>query len=881
MKLFIRLHGHPYKEVDLDPNKKYTIGRGRDCDFQIPHPEVSRKQGSVYFQKDCWIFKDESTEVPRFYDLNDNSAAYLKNGLEIFVEDYLDNEPTRIGGPAQMAPGYASFEAEKKRPRWLTPALGVFALLVFGASGFYFYKTKMGRYDSQTMMGFADNRVVKFELKFKEDHIKKIKEDGQFKDEDFKNNIGFCTGFVVAPNIILTAHHCMSMPGSFSMMDDFDIITTDKRKVEPVRVLGFDFVKDYLFLEVTGLENSESLKFAEKTDIGEKVFTIGNVAGEGLAIREGIIAGETEDPNDPQIKYIRFSAAASPGNSGGPLLNEKGEIVALVSKKNFAENYNIGIHHLDLKKGFEHFVQNKEPKTVAFSSTENGIELATLAYILPRTFGLKMGDALASRADLSKKFRDFKVDLPVPFDYKDHQNNYLRVFAKRFEALITEVEAETLKNNLPGIAWENQATKELPLIAPVISEEKTMSFRIMDDNLIVPMQTGLIGHSGFYGYNAALNEWKKSNTYNYNEGYMAQRVSLIEHRFENTPHSGYLVYSSITDVKEPQNLTSMLYSSPDFSISYLKPFADEEKEKILFSSMKNIFFANEGALLSLKYFPFLRPKASSEFKIMDFPSPVKKVSSFKDNYDREWKYYVADLYGTLFVEFYCGDFATKTHCLTVMKDGAPEKVDLQSVAAYVKSEFSEKIPMVDFFQPSELQAANFTARPDLKDWSITTQTNKQISFSSFPGNTNLSIKSPTEILYVRPLSAIYKSGEDNGRWIHLGVNFIRKSQNPNKKQPQFELCTAGTELEKYKYNAFLKVSDSEITRMVASISSSGSNRAPASTKENFWKKPLQTSTNADLKPFLYGSCFPLRENPQNPKNLSVDVFQGKPLTLTQ
>ena len=81
MKLFIRMHGHPYKEVTLDPNKQYTIGRGSACDFQIPHPEVSRNQGKIYFQKDCWIFKDESAEIPRFHDLNDNCAAYLKNGL--------------------------------------------------------------------------------------------------------------------------------------------------------------------------------------------------------------------------------------------------------------------------------------------------------------------------------------------------------------------------------------------------------------------------------------------------------------------------------------------------------------------------------------------------------------------------------------------------------------------------------------------------------------------------------------------------------------------------------------------------------------------------------------------------------------------------------
>lgn len=878
MKLFIRLHGHPYKEITLEPTQQYTIGRSKDCDIQISHPEVSRKQGIISFQRDGWIFKDESAPVPKFFDLNDHSAAYLKNGLELFIEDYLDHEPTRIGGPVQFQTEYANFEAEKRRLQWVLPALGVFTLtLVFSAAGYY-YQTKMGRYDSQTLMGFAENKIIKFELKLKENHIKKIKEDGQFKDEDFKSNIGFCTGFVVAPNIILTAHHCMSMPGTFSMMDDFNLITIDNKKIEPVKILGFDFVKDYLFLEVNGLEDAEVLKFADKTDIGERVFTIGNVAGEGLAIREGIIAGETEDPNDPQIKYIRFSAAASPGNSGGPLLNEKGEIVALVSKKNFAENYNIGIHHLDLKKGYENFVINQEPKTVTFSSTENGIELAALAFILPRTFGLKMGDALTSRADLSKKFRDFKVELKVPFSYFDHEKNYLSVFAKKFESLIAEVDEEAAKNNLPGTSWENQATKELPLIAPVVAEEKSMSFRLLDNNMIVPIQTGLIGHSGFYGYNAALSEWKKSKTYNYNEGFMAQRVSLIEHRFENSYKAGYLIYSSIADVKEPQNLTSMIYSSPDFSISYLKDFSADEKEKIFSDTMKKVFFANEGSLLSLKFFPFLRPKASSEFKIMDFPSPVKLVDSFKDKFEREWKYYTADFYGTLYIEVFCHDFVAKTHCLTVMKDGDVAKADPEVTANYVKSEFSEKIPMIDFFQPQELNANNLLSRPDLKNFKTAFHSKKKLDYSAFPSNLKHSIHSPTDILYVRPLSAIYKADEQPGKWIQLGVNFIRQSRDKtSKRSPHFEFCTTGTELEKYNYNAYLKISDSEITRMVASISSGGG-RSPASTKENYWKKSLSGGPD---KTFLYGSCFPMRESPQNPKNYTIDVFQGKPFSLDQ
>ena len=35
-------------------------------------------------------------------------------------------------------------------------------------------------------------------------------------------------------------------------------------------------------------------------------------------------------PDEPDVKFIRYSAGTSPGNSGGPLLDARGRIVALV-----------------------------------------------------------------------------------------------------------------------------------------------------------------------------------------------------------------------------------------------------------------------------------------------------------------------------------------------------------------------------------------------------------------------------------------------------------------------------------------------------------------------------------------------------------------------
>src|SRR6185312_10970264 len=48
--------------------------------------------------------------------------------------------------------------------------------------------------------------------------------------------------------------------------------------------------------------------------------------GTGVVIRDGLYTSDTPEEQDGAWKWMRFSAAASPGNSGGPLLDKDGEL---------------------------------------------------------------------------------------------------------------------------------------------------------------------------------------------------------------------------------------------------------------------------------------------------------------------------------------------------------------------------------------------------------------------------------------------------------------------------------------------------------------------------------------------------------------------------
>ncbi len=63
---------------------------------------------------------------------------------------------------------------------------------------------------------------------------------------------------------------------------------------------------------------------------GQKVYLIGNSLGCGTCITSGIISDASRKVPGLSYPYIMTDAAANPGNSGGPLLNEQGEVIGVL-----------------------------------------------------------------------------------------------------------------------------------------------------------------------------------------------------------------------------------------------------------------------------------------------------------------------------------------------------------------------------------------------------------------------------------------------------------------------------------------------------------------------------------------------------------------------
>ncbi len=137
---------------------------------------------------------------------------------------------------------------------------------------------------------------------------------------------GVGSGFVVDnTGLILTNHHVVD--GA----DEIIVTLTDKREFK-AKVIGSDKRTDVALVKIdtTGLP---AIKIGDpsKSKVGEWVLAIGSPFGLENTVTAGIISAKARDTGD-FLPFIQTDVAVNPGNSGGPLLNMRGEVIGINSQ---------------------------------------------------------------------------------------------------------------------------------------------------------------------------------------------------------------------------------------------------------------------------------------------------------------------------------------------------------------------------------------------------------------------------------------------------------------------------------------------------------------------------------------------------------------------
>ncbi len=150
------------------------------------------------------------------------------------------------------------------------------------------------------------------------------------------------SGFVIEKNgkkyVITNAHVIEAASAAKGSLYVFSI---DQTKYE-VRVVGGDSFYDIAVLEFVTEPGKEIsiVKFANReARLGEQVFAIGNPLGEyPYTVSEGIISAKNRVRNGVTGKFgfVQTTATVIWGNSGGPLVDSKGDVLGINSQIAFA-----------------------------------------------------------------------------------------------------------------------------------------------------------------------------------------------------------------------------------------------------------------------------------------------------------------------------------------------------------------------------------------------------------------------------------------------------------------------------------------------------------------------------------------------------------------
>ena len=169
----------------------------------------------------------------------------------------------------------------------------------------------------------------------------------EMKDKNGKT-LGIGSGFFVKPNLIATNYHVIegAAKGTAKLVGKYTTYNIEG-------VTATDRDNDLALLKVTAygiqplfLGNSDTVR------IGETVYVAGNPKGLEGTFSDGIISSRRDKYTKERLQ---MTAPISPGSSGGPVLNRKGEVIG-VSFAQYraldAENLNFAIPSKYLKALF-------------------------------------------------------------------------------------------------------------------------------------------------------------------------------------------------------------------------------------------------------------------------------------------------------------------------------------------------------------------------------------------------------------------------------------------------------------------------------------------------------------------------------------------------
>ena len=147
-----------------------------------------------------------------------------------------------------------------------------------------------------------------------------------YRGDQLQEQVGTGSGVIISKDgYIVTNNHVIKDASEIE-------ITLNNKKSYPAKLIGTDSKMDIALLKINADEKLPYTAFAnsDSVKIGEWVLAVGNPYNLTSTVTAGIISAKARNLDASGIQsFIQTDAAVNPGNSGGALVNTRGELIGI------------------------------------------------------------------------------------------------------------------------------------------------------------------------------------------------------------------------------------------------------------------------------------------------------------------------------------------------------------------------------------------------------------------------------------------------------------------------------------------------------------------------------------------------------------------------
>ncbi len=293
------------------------------------------------------------------------------------------------------------------------------------------------------------------------------------------SQVGTGSGVIIAADgYIVTNNHVINNATEIE-------VTLNNKKIYKAKLIGADPSSDIALLKIDAKDLSYiTLGDSDNVKVGEWVLAVGNPYNLTSTVTAGIISakGRELEGNNTIDSFLQTDAAVNPGNSGGALVNTKGELIgintAISSLTGSFVGYSFAVPSNITKKVIEDLMEfgNVQKAILGINGVELNNELADklnienasgfyISNVVEKSgaqkAGLKANDVIVKLDQVKiATFADLNgyINTKRPNDVVNV--SYLRN-SKTFQVNVTLIKYETTKVSALGLDLENLTSAEL------------------------------------------------------------------------------------------------------------------------------------------------------------------------------------------------------------------------------------------------------------------------------------------------------------------------------------------------------------------------------------------------------------------------------------